>query len=28
MARVDSVHEESAELNEKFAGRFTTEYTL
>jgi acylphosphatase len=28
MARVDSVHEEPAELNETFAGRFTTEYTL
>jgi len=28
MARVDSVHEEPAEPDEKYAGRFTTEFTL
>jgi acylphosphatase len=28
MARVDSVHEEPAQLDEKYEGKFTTEYTL
>jgi acylphosphatase len=28
MARVDSVHEEPAEPDEKYAGRFTMEFTL
>lgn len=28
MARVDSVHEEPAELDAQYAGKFTTEYSL